>query len=163
MSIDTLSGLFLHTLKDVLYAKRRVLFALPELERRARDTKLKSALAFHCDETEAHVVRLEEVFDSLGKPARGVKCNALAGLLDEAEGLMTEIDDAGTMDAAVISVAQTVEHFEIARYGTLVAWSRLLGHHRARTLLAMTLTEEQRAERVLSRLAERHPNAMAAA
>jgi ferritin-like metal-binding protein YciE len=140
-----------------------VLFALPDLERRARDGALKSALAFHRDETEAHVIRLEEVFDSLGKPARGVKCHALVGLLDEAEGLMTGIRDAGTMDAAVISVAQTVEHFEIARCATLVAWSRRLGHHHARSLLAMTLTEDQRAERVLARLADRLPDARAAA
>lgn len=163
MLIEKLSGLFLHTLKDVLYAKRRVLFALPELERRATDPRLKAALAFHRDETAGHVLRLEEVFDSLGKPARGFKCDAVVGLLEEAEGLMTQIDDTCTMDAALIAVAQTVEHYEIARLGTLVAWSRLLGYHRARTLLAKTLTEEQQADRALSRLADGHLNARAVA
>jgi ferritin-like metal-binding protein YciE len=163
MLIDTLSGLFLHTLKEALYAKRRVLCVLPELERRAGDARLKSVLACHCDETEAHVSRVEEVFDSLGKPARGVKCDALAGLLDEAEGLMARIGDAGTMDAALISVAQMIEHYEIGRNGTLLAWSQLLGHRHARKLLAMTLIEEKRADRILSRLATRHLNAMAAA
>ncbi|WP_333826350.1 YciE/YciF ferroxidase family protein [Pararhodobacter sp.] len=158
MTIETLEDLFLHTLKDVLYAERKILKALPKMERRASDKALRSALSAHRDETEDHVVRLEEVFESLGKPARGAKCDAMVGLIDEAEGLMADIDDAGTMDAALISLAQAVEHYEIARYGTLVAWARQLGHPRAAALLKTTLDEEYGADKALSKLAEERLN-----
>lgn len=162
MTIETLDDLFLHTLKDVLYAERKILKALPKMERKATDPKLKEALSSHRDETEDHVVRLEEVFDSLGKSARGAKCDAMVGLVEEAEGLMAEIDDAETMDAALISLAQAVEHYEIARYGTLVAWAKPLGHPKATALLKETLDQEYGADRVLSTLAEKRLNAAAA-
>ncbi len=154
MTIETLDDLFLHTLKDVLYAERKVLKALPAMERKATDPKLKEALSSHRDETEDHVVRLEEVFEILGKPARGAKCDAVVGLVEEAEGLMADIADAETMDAALISLAQAVEHYEIARYGTLVAWARKLGHPKAAKLLKETLDQEYGADRTLSKLAE---------
>ena len=162
MTIDTLDDLFLHTLKDVLYAERKILKALPKMERKATDPTLKDALASHRDETEEQVVRLEEVFEILGKPARGAKCDAMLGLIEEAEGLMDEIEDAETMDAALISLAQAVEHYEIARYGTLVAWAGQLGHSKAATLLKATLDEEYGADRKLSKLAEKRLNAAAA-
>ena len=163
MTIANLDELFLHTLKDVLYAERKILKALPKMERRASDPKLKAALSSHREETEEHVVRLEEVFDGLGKPARGAKCDAMVGLIDEAEGLMADIDDAETMDAALISLSQAVEHYEIARYGTLVAWARQLGNPKAATLLKATLDEEYGADRALSKMAEDRLNAAAAA
>ena len=163
MTIANLDELFLHTLKDVLYAERKILKALPKMERKAGDPKLKAALSSHRDETEEHVVRLEEVFDALGKPARGAKCDAMVGLIDEAEGLMADIDDAETMDAALISLAQAVEHYEIARYGTLVAWAGQLGHAKAVALLKATLDEEYGADRALSKMAEDRLNAAAAA
>ena len=163
MTIANLDELFLHTLKDVLYAERKILKALPKMERKAGDPKLKAALSSHRDETEEHVVRLEEVFDALGKPARGAKCDAMVGLIDEAEGLMADIDDAETMDAALISLAQAVEHYEIARYGTLVAWAGQLGHAKVVALLKATLDEEYGADRALSKMAEDRLNAAAAA
>jgi ferritin-like metal-binding protein YciE len=163
MTIETLEDLFLLTLKDVLYAERQILKSLPKMERKASDPKLKVALSAHRDETEDHVSRLEEVFEILGKPARGAKCDAMVGLVEEAEALMAEIDDKDTMDAALISLAQAVEHYEIARYGTLVAWAKQLGHANAATLLKETLDQEYGADRALSKLAETRLNAEAAA
>jgi ferritin-like metal-binding protein YciE len=163
MTIETLNDLFLHTLKDVLYAERRILKALPKMERKAFDTKLKAALASHRDETEDQILRLEEVFEILGKPARGAKCDAMVGLIEEAEGLMADIDDPETMDAALISLAQAVEHYEIARYGTLVAWAKQLGLPKAAALLKTTLDEEYGADKALSKLAETRLNAAAVA
>lgn len=163
MTIETLDDLFLHTLKDVLYAERKILKALPKMERKATDPKLKAALSSHRDETEEQIVRLEEVFDILGKPARGAKCDAMVGLIEEAEGLMADVEDTETMDAALISLAQAVEHYEIARYGTLVAWAKQLGHPQAAVLLKTTLDEEYGADKSLSKLAEQRLNAAAAA
>lgn len=162
MTIQTFDDLFLHTLKDVLYAERKILKALPKMEKNATNTKLKQALATHKDETEDQVMRLEEVFELLGKPARGAKCDAMVGLLEEAEGLMSEIDDPETMDAAIISLAQAVEHYEIARYGTLVQWAKQLGHTRAAELLKETLDQEYATDKSLSKLAENTVNAAAA-
>jgi ferritin-like metal-binding protein YciE len=163
MTIESLDDLFLHTLKDVLYAERQILKSLPKMERKATDPKLKAALSSHKDETEDHVARLEEVFEILGKPARGAKCDAMLGLVEEAESLMADIDDKETMDAALISLAQAVEHYEIARYGTLVAWAKQLGHTNAAALLKETLDQEYGADRALSKLAESRLNAEAAA
>lgn len=163
MTIETLDELFFQTLRDVLYAERKTLKALPKMERKATDPDLRNALASHRDETESQIVRLEEVFEILGKPARGARCDAMVGLIEEAEGLMADINDAETMDAALISVAQAVEHYEIARYGTLVAWAKQLGHPNAAVLLKQTLDEEYGADKALSRLAEKRLNAAAAA
>ncbi len=163
MTIATLSDLFLHTLKDVLYAERTVLKALPRMERKATDPQLKAALSAHRDATEGHVVRLEEVFDLLGKPARGAKCDAMVGLVEEAEGQMAEIEDPETMDAALIALAQAVGHYEIARYGTLVAWAKELAHVEAAMRLKATLDEEYGADKALSKLAEKRLNAAAVA
>ncbi len=163
MTIETLDDLFLHTLKDVLYAERKILKALPKMERKATDTKLKAALSSHRDETEDHILRLEDVFEGLGKPARGAKCDAMVGLLEEAEGLMADISDPEVMDAAIISLAQAVEHYEIARYGTLVAWAKQLGQTKVAGLLKETLDQEYGADKALSKLAEKRLNAAAAA
>ncbi len=163
MNIESLDDLFLHTLKDVLYAERIILKALPKMERKATDAKLKAALSTHLSETEDQVARLEEVFEILGKPARGAKCDAMVGLIDEAEGLMADVSDTDTMDAALISLAQAVEHYEIARYGTLVAWAKQLGQPQAAVLLKATLDEEYGADKALSKLAEHRLNAAAMA
>ncbi|MCC5975311.1 MAG: ferritin-like domain-containing protein [Rubellimicrobium sp.] len=163
MTIESLDDLFLHTLKDVLYAERKILKALPKMERKATDPKLRAAFSSHRDETEDQVMRLEEVFESIGKPARGAKCDAMVGLIEEAEGLMADIDAPETMDAALISLAQAVEHYEIARYGTLVAWARQLGMPKAAAILKETLDEEYGADKALSKLAESRLNAAAAA
>jgi ferritin-like metal-binding protein YciE len=161
MALTSLDDLFLHMLKDVLYAERKILKSLPQMERKATDPKLKAALSAHRDETEEPVVRLEAGFDRIGKPARGVKCDAMVGLVEEAEGLMTEIEDPETMDAALISQAQAIEHYEIARYGTLVAWAKQLGHSEAAALLKETLDQEYTADKALSKLAETRLNAAA--
>ncbi len=163
MHIQNLDDLFLHTLKDVLYAERKILKVLPKMERRASDPHLKAAFARHLDETEGQLTRLETVFDTLGKTARGARCDAMVGLMDEAETLMTEISDPETLNAALISLAQAVEHYEIARYGTLIAWARQLGHTDAAALLKATLDEEYGADKALSKLAEQRMNAAAAA
>lgn len=162
MTIQTLEDLFIHTLKDVLYAERKVLKALPKMERKADDEKLKAAFAAHRDETESQINRLEDVFEMLGKPARGAKCDAMVGLIEETEGLIADIDDAETLDAALIASAQAVEHYEIARYGTLVAWAKQLGRKDAAALLQETLDEEYSADRALSLMAELRLNAVAA-
>lgn len=163
MSIETLEDLFHHTLKDVLYAERKVLKVLPKMERKADDSKVKAALAKSREETEDQVVRLEEVFDLIGKQARGAKCDAMVGLVDEAEGLMDDIEDAETMDAALLSLAQAMDHYKIARYGTLVAWAKQLGQSKAATHLKSTLDEVYGSDRKLSALAEDRINASAAA
>ena len=162
MTIEILDDLFLHTLKDVLYAERKILKALPKMEHKATAPKLKQALSSHRDETEDHILRLEDVFDGLGKPARGAKCDAMVGLVEEAEGLMSDIEDPDTMDAAIISLAQAVEHYEIARYGTLVAWAKQLGHSKAAKILQETLDQEYGADKALSKLAVKRLNADAA-
>lgn len=163
MTIKTLDELFLHTLKDVFYAERKILDAIPKMERMATSPKLKTALSSHRTETEGQVLRLEEVFDILGKPARGAKCVAMVGLIEEAEGLMAEIEDTETMDAAITSLAQAVEHYEITRYGTLVAWAKQMGNQKIASLLKSTLDEEYGADKALSKLAEERLNAAAAA
>jgi len=163
MKIATLDDLFLHTLKDMLYAERKFLKALPGMERQASDPKLKAAMARHSEETEEHVMRLEEVFEAMGKPARGAKCDAMIGLVDEAEYLMAGIDDAETKDAALISLAQAVEHYEIARYGTLVALAKQLGKPKLARLLKVTLDEACAANKVLTKLADKRLSMIVAA
>ncbi|TVR12086.1 MAG: ferritin-like domain-containing protein [Salinarimonadaceae bacterium] len=163
MTISKLDELFLHTLKDVLYAERKILKAFPKMERQATDPKLKAAFLSHREETEEHVVRLEEVFELIGKPARGAKCDAMVGLVEETESMMAEIEDSETMDAALISLAQAVEHYEIARYGTLVAWAKQLGNQKAADLLKTTLDEEYAADKGFTKMAEGRLNAVAAA
>jgi ferritin-like metal-binding protein YciE len=163
MTIKTLEDLFNHTLKDVLYAERKILKALPKMERAAADDRLKAAFAAHREETEAQIGRLEDIFEMIGKPARSAKCDAMVGLLEETEALMGEIEDSETMDAALIASAQAVEHYEIARYGTLVAWAKQLGHSNAAALLKASLDEEYTADRKLSSMAESRLNKAAAA
>lgn len=163
MTISTLDELFVHSLKDVLYAERKILKALSKMERKATDPDLKSALTLHQDQTEEHVVRLEKVFDLLGRPARGVKCDAILGLLDEADSLMAVIDDFETMDAAVIALSHAIKHYEIARYSTLLAWAKQLGHPAPAALLKLTLDEENGADMALSKLVGQGLTATAAA
>lgn len=162
MTMTSLDDLFVHTLRDVLYAERRILKALPKMEKRASAEALRKAFADHRAETEEQIARLEQVFDMLDKPARGAKCDAILGLIEEAEGLMDDVEDAATMDAALASVAQAVEHYEIARYGTLVVWAKALGHAEAAALLAHSLDEEYAADRALSKIAEGGLNRKAA-
>ena len=136
---------------------------LPKMAKMATSPTLKEAIEHHLNETEGHVSRLEEVFVMIDKKPTSKKCEAVEGLVKEAEELLGEIEDAATIDAAIISSSQTIEHYEIARYGTLVCWARQLGFKDAEFLLQKTLDEEQNTDKKLSRLAEEYVNQKAAA
>lgn len=163
MTIKSLEDLFLETLKDIYYAEKKLVKTLPKIAGKAYSPELKDAIHSHLSETESHVDRLEEVFAMMNKKPAAKKCEALDGLIKEAEEVLAEIDDERTTDAAIVSSAQTVEHYEIARYGTLVAWAVELGMKDAETLLQATLDEEKAADKKLSGLAENYVNEKAAA
>jgi ferritin-like metal-binding protein YciE len=159
MKIEKLSDLFLHTLQDIYFAEKHIVKALPKMVKMADSADLAKAFDAHLAETKEHVVRLEQVFQLLEKKPKASECPAIEGILEEAKELMTEIKDADTRDAAMIAAAQAVEHYEITRYGTLVAWAELLGHANAAKILSKTLKEEHAADSKLTQIAESHLNA----
>ncbi|MCF3935934.1 DUF892 family protein [Acuticoccus sp. M5D2P5] len=163
MSMKSLDDLFIHFLRDILYAEKQALKAMRTMERKASADSLKTLIAAHQSETETHVERLQTVLDGLGKSARGVRCEAIDGIIEEAKELMEESEDEATRDAAIIAAAQAVEHYEITRYGTLVTWAKQLGHADAAKLLSATLSEESAADEKLSGLATSTLNKQAAA
>jgi ferritin-like metal-binding protein YciE len=163
MTVRTLDDLFYETLKDIYYAEKKLVKTLPKMAKKAGSSELKSALEDHLTETEQQVQRLEQIFEAMGKRAVSKKCEAMDGIVREAEEVTSEIEDEDALDAAIISSAQTVEHYEIARYGTLVAWANQLGHSEAAGLLEQTLEEEKAADEKLSGLAEAQVNQKAAA
>lgn len=163
MTIKILEDLFHETLKDIYYAEKKLVKALPKVAKKATSARLKEAIQSHLAQTEVHVTRLEEVFKLLDMKPVAKKCEAIEGLLKETEEVFAEIDDAETLDAAIISSAQTVEHYEIARYGTLVCWARKLDMDDVEELLTETLREEKAADHKLSDLAEGDINQKAAA
>jgi ferritin-like metal-binding protein YciE len=140
-------------LKDIFWAEHALTKALPKMAKNATSSKLIHAFEHHLKETEEHVVRLEKVFESLGLKAVGKKCDAMEGLLKEAEGIMQETEIGVVRDAAIIAAAQKVEHYEIATYGTLRAYAETLGETKAVTLLAKTLEEEKKADVSLTEIA----------
>lgn len=154
----TLEDLFHDTLKDIYYAERRILKALPKMKRAARSEDLKAAFEKHQEETEGQVERLRQVFEILGKSARGKTCEAIEGLISEGEEIIEEFKDAPALDAGLISAAQAVEHYEIARYGTLKRWAGELGMKDAAKLLDETLRQEAKTDDDLTKLAERTVN-----
>jgi ferritin-like metal-binding protein YciE len=162
MKIANLSDLFEHTLKDIYYAEKQIVKALPKMAKAADSPELARAFESHLQETREHIVRLEKVFELLGKKAVGEKCPAIDGILTEGEEMMKEIKDPDTRDAAMIADAQSVEHYEITRYGTLVSWGELLGNKDAVKLLSATLKEEHGADSKLNKLAEGKLNKQAA-
>lgn len=162
-AVRTLNDLFLHTLKDIYYSERQIMRALPKMMKKAAHPELKQALEMHRGETEGQIERLQRIFEMLEKPARGVKCEAMDGILSEAESLMEEVEDPEVGDAGMIANAQAVEHYEITRYGTLVAWAEELGMQDAAKLLQQTLDEEKATDKKLSELAEKRVNKDAAA
>ena len=125
--IKTMDDLFLHTLQDIYYAENKIVKSLPEMIENATDAQLKSGLQAHLGETKGHVQRLEQVFQMLGKTAKSVDCPAIDGIIDEAEDVTGEVDDKNVLDAAIIAAGQAVEHYEITRYGSLIAWAKQLG------------------------------------
>ncbi len=154
----TLEDLFHDTLKDIYYAERRILRALPKMARAAQAPALKEAFLKHRDETQGQVERLTQVFEAFGKPARGKTCDAIEGIVAEGEEIMEEFAGTPALDAGLISAAQAVEHYEITRYGTLRSWAMELGQAEAAALLEETLQEESKTDSDLSRLAKAGAN-----
>ena len=150
--MENLKDMFVETLKDVYFAENAIIKALPKMAKKAQSEDLKSALEEHLEETKGQVIRLEKIFKALGSKAEGKECPALKGLVEETEELMSEAS-AQVMDAGLIGCAQAVEHYEMARYGTLKAWAEQLEMDDAAELLEETLEEEQAADEKLSELA----------
>jgi ferritin-like metal-binding protein YciE len=157
----TLADLFYDTLKDIYYAERQILKALPKMARAAQSPQLKQGFEKHKEQTEGHVERLQQVFEIIGKRAQGKTCEAIQGIIAEGEEIMEEFKGTPALDAGLISSAQAVEHYEIARYGTLKAWAAQLGHKDAVPLLDATLKEETQTDETLTKLAETAVNAAA--
>ncbi|MFS2153280.1 MULTISPECIES: ferritin-like domain-containing protein [unclassified Rhizobium] len=157
----TLDDLFLDTLKDIYFAEKQILKALPKMARAAQSEEGKAGFLQHRDETQGQIERLEQVFELLGKPARGKTCEAIQGIISEGEEIMEEFKGSPALDAGLISSAQAVEHYEIARYGTLIAWATQLGMKDAIPLLQANLEEEEATDQKLTRLAEAAANAKA--
>jgi len=151
--MQTLNDLFAETLKDVYFAENAILKALPKMAKKAKSEHLKSAFTEHAEETEEHVKRLDQVFKILGQKPEGKECPALKGLVEETEELMSEASNPDVLDAGLIGCAQAVEHYEMARYGTLCAWAEQLDLDDAVELLEETLEEEKAADEKLTQLA----------
>jgi ferritin-like metal-binding protein YciE len=154
----TLDDLFLDTLKDIYFAEKQILKALPKMARAAQSEEGKAGFLQHRDETQGQVERLEQVFEIIGKPARGKTCEAIQGILAEGEEIMEEFKGSPALDAGLISSAQAVEHYEMARYGTLIAWAKQLGLKDAVPLLQATLDEEKATDKKLTQLGETAAN-----
>ena len=157
-SEKTLQDLFHDTLRDIFYAERKILKALPKMARAAESADLKAGFEKHRQETEVHVERLEQVFELLGKRAQGKTCPGIEGILEEGEEMMDEFKGTVALDAALISAAQAVEHYEITRYGTLKRWAEELGMADAVKLLDQTLQEEAATDEALTALADASAN-----
>lgn len=157
-----LQELFVHTLKDVYYAEKQIVKALPKMAKKADSAKLRKAFETHLEETKGQIERLEEVFKLCDEKPKGDKCPAIDGIIEEAEELIGEIKDADVRDAAMIGAAQAVEHYEISRYGTLKSWAELLDMPECAKLLDQTLKQEYGADEKLTKLAEATLNREAA-
>ena len=158
-----LEDLFYDTLKDIYYAERKILKALPKMAKGAESPELKAAFEKHRDETEGHVERLQQVFDIFGKRAQGKTCPGIDGIIEEGEEILQEFKNTAALDAGLVSSAQAVEHYEITRYGTLKRWAEVLGMTDAAKLLAQTLDEESKTDKALTGLADSFANEQAKA
>ncbi|MFC0633968.1 YciE/YciF ferroxidase family protein [Brevundimonas balnearis] len=154
MAEKTLETLFHDTLKDIYYAERKILKSLPKMQRAAQSPELKAAFEKHKDETEGQIERLQQVFELIGKPARGKTCDAIEGILAEGEEIMDEYKDNIALDAGLLAAAQAVEHYEITRYGTLKRWAQVLGMDEAVRLLDETLQQESKTDEDLTKIAD---------
>jgi len=150
----TLHDAFIDELRDTYDAEKQLTKALPKLAKAASNQKLRQAFETHLEETQGHVERLEQVFTSLDEKVRGKHCDGIAGIIEEGKSIMGEDFDEVTMDACLIAAGQRAEHYEMAAYGTLVAWAQAMGHTQAAKLLRQTLDEEKAADKKLSGLAE---------
>ncbi len=158
----TLEDLFHDTLKDIYFAEKKILTALPKMAKAAHSEELKAAFEKHRTETEGQIERLEQVFELMEKPARGKTCPAILGLVEEGQEVMKEFKKSDAHDAGLLSGAQAVEHYEISRYGTLIAWAEQLGMRDAAKLLKQNLDEEKKTDSTLTKLAETSLNQIAA-
>ncbi len=161
-ALKSLRDLFVNLLKDIYYAEKQILKALPKMAKKADSDELRQAFEHHFKETEGQVERLEQVFALCDLKPSGKTCQAIKGIIEEAEEDIHEAADANVRDAGMIADAQAVEHYEIARYGTMVAWAKQLGMSDAARLLQQTLEQEHNADRTLTRLAEGQLNRQAA-
>jgi ferritin-like metal-binding protein YciE len=160
--IKTLNDLFVHQLQDIYYAEKQLVKALPKMADKATDKRLKQGFLSHLDETKTHVQRLEEVFRMHGAEAKAVNCPAIDGIIKEADEVAGEVEDKAVLDAALINAAQAAEHYEITRYGSLIAWARQLGRNDCASMLQKTLDEERATDKKLTTLAEGKINLKAA-
>ena len=160
--IKSMDDLFVHTLQDIYYAENQILKSLPDMIEKAADPKLKQGFQTHLNETKNHVKRLEQVFQLEGQSVRSVDCPAIDSILEEADDVIGDVDDKDVLDAAMIAAAQAVEHYEITRYGSLIAWARQLGRNNCAALLEQNLNEEKAADQKLTTLAETRVNRRAA-
>jgi ferritin-like metal-binding protein YciE len=159
--IKTLDDLFVHTLQDIYYAEEKITKALPKMISKVSDPQLKQAFQEHLGQTRNHIKRLEQVFQMHNQPAKAVTCPAIDGIVDEAEEIMGDASDAEVLDAAALAAAQAVEHYEITRYGTLIAWARQLGRPDCAGVLQDTLEEEKETDLRLTEIAEARVNRVA--
>src|SRR6476661_10714497 len=150
----TLHDAFIDELRDTYDAEKQLIKALPKLAKAAASTDLRAAFESHLEETKGHVERLEQVFQSLEEKPRGKHCEGIAGIIEEGKSMMEEEFDEATVDAVLIAAGQRAEHYEMAAYGTLIAWAQSMGHTEAATLLQQILNEEKAADKKLSSLAE---------
>jgi ferritin-like metal-binding protein YciE len=160
--IKTMDDLFVHQLQDIYYAEKQLVKALPKMADKATDAQLKQGFMTHLDETKVHVQRLEQVFQMHGVEARAVDCPAIDGIIEEAEEVAGEVVDKSVLDAALINAAQAAEHYEITRYGSLIAWAKQLGRNDCAMVLQKTLDEEKATDKKLTTLAESKINLRAA-
>ncbi len=161
--IDTFDQLFVHALQDIYYAEHQIQKSLPDMVKKASDPELKKGFRTHLSQTKGQIQRLKRVFKMIKSVPQGTKCPAIDGILEEANEIAGEIDDKMILNAALIAAAQAVEHYEMTRYGTLVAWAKLLGRNDAAKVLNMNLKEEKATDKKLGAIAKRKINRKAAA
>jgi ferritin-like metal-binding protein YciE len=160
--IKTMNDLFVHQLQDIYYAEKQLVKALPKMAEKATDQQLKQGFLTHLDETKTHVQRVEQVFQMQGLQAKAIDCPAIDGIIKEANQITGEIADKAVLDAALIDAAQAAEHYEITRYGSLIAWAKQLGRNDCASVLQKTLEEEKATDKKLTTLAESKINLRAA-
>jgi ferritin-like metal-binding protein YciE len=160
--IKSMDDLFVHTQRDIYYADKQILKSLPDMIEKSSDPQLKQGFQAHQSETRNQVTRLEQVFRLHGHEPKGIDCPAIDGIIEEAEDVVGEVEDKSVLDAALIAAAQTVEHYEITRYGSLIAWAKELGRNDCAALLQQNLDEEKATDRKLTSIAESRVNRMAA-
>jgi ferritin-like metal-binding protein YciE len=160
--IKTMDDLFVHTLRDIYYAEKKILKALPEMIEKSTNTQLAQAFRTHLGETENQVKRLEQVFRMHGVEPKGTDCPAIDGIIKETNDIVGEVAEKKVLDAALIAAGQAVEHYEMARYGTLIAWAKELGRNDCAQVLQQNLDEEKAADKKLTSIAETKVNLRAA-